>query len=331
MAKVDIYTTIGKLMPREMVKKIRKHMMYSNIRIEPTRFLGFMIVFGLLIALVISFTTHATGILAAYMAIIPVFIFVEGLFYVLLLMSVDSKTRFVENVLPDALQLMASNIRAGLTTDKALLLAARPEFGPLADEIRRIGRELMAGKSFEYSLVKTTRTIKSDVLAKTIDLMVNSVKSGGKLADLLDQISADIRDQQIIKKEIQASVLMYVLFIFIAIAFGAPLLFAMSAFLVKMLVKNMAVIGSEMPETLEVGEMPISMTDVQITPEFIQMFAIISLAVSSFFGSIIIGLILKGNERAGFKFLPILIALAIGLFFLGGYALDMMLGGMMEI
>ena len=331
MAKTDIYETIGKLMPRGMMKKLRKHLLYSNIQIEPTRFLGFMIVFGILLALIISFTTHATGILPVYMAIIPSFLLLEGLFYVLVLMSVDSKTRFVEEVLPDALQLMASNIRAGLTTDKALLLAARPEFGPLADEIRRIGRELMAGKSFEYSLVKTTRKIKSDVLAKTIDLMVNSVRSGGKLADLLDQISADIRDQQIIKKEIQASVLMYVLFIFIAIALGAPLLFAMSAFLVKMLVTNMMIIGAEMPETLEVGDMPISMTDVQITPEFIQMFALISLSVSSFFGSIIIGLILKGNERAGFKFLPILLGLAIGLFFLGGFVLESMLGGMMEI
>jgi len=331
MAKTDIYTTIGKLMPREMVKKLMKHLMFSNIQVEPTRFLGFMVVFGFLFALITSFITHTAGVLPIYLAIIPCFLLLEALFYVLVLMSVDSKTRFVETVLPDALQLMASNIRAGLTTDKALLLAARPEFGPLADEIRRIGRELMAGKSFAYSLMRTTRKIKSDVLAKTIDLMINSVKSGGKLADLLDQISADIRDQQIIKKEIQASVLMYVLFIFIAIAFGAPLLFAMSSFLVKMLVTNMAVIGAEMPETLEVGDMPISMAEVQITPEFIQMFAIISLSVSSFFGSIIIGLILKGNERAGLKYLPILLVLSIGLFFLGGYALDTMLGSMMEL
>ncbi len=331
MARADIYEAIGKLMPRGLIKRLRKHLMYSNIRIDPNRFLGFMIVFGFLFSLIIGFITHATGVLPIYLAVIPSFLLIEGVFYVLLLMSVDSKTRFVEAALPDALQLMASNIRAGLTTDKALLLAARPEFGPLADEIRRIGRELMAGKSFAYSLMKTTRRIKSDVLAKTIDLVVNSIKSGGKLADLLDQISADIRDQQTIKKEIQASVLMYVLFIFIAIAFGAPLLFAMSSFLVKMLVQNMAVIGAEMPESLDVGDMPISMASVQITTGFIQMFAIISLSISSLFGSVIIGLILKGNERAGFSYLPILLILSIGLFFLGSYVLDTMLGGMMEI
>jgi len=327
----DIYGMIGKVMPKQLMRKFRQLLLYSSIEVEPHKFLGFMAVFGFLFALIISYSISTTGLLPIYLVIIPAFIAVELVFYLLLLMSIDSKTKFVEEVLPDALQLMSSNIRAGLTTDKALLMAARPEFGPLADEIRRIGRELMAGKSFAYSLLKTTRRIKSDVLTKTIDLMVNSIKSGGKLADLLDQISADVRDQQIIKKEIQASVLMYVLFIFIAIAFGAPLLFAMSSFLVKMLVQNMAVIAAEMPETLEVGEMPISIASVQITPEFIQMFAIISLSVSSFFGSIIIGLILKGNERAGLKFLPVLLLVSIGLFFLGGYLLDMMLGEMMEI
>ena len=76
-------------------------------------------------------------------------------------------------------------------------LAARPEFGPFSDEIRRIGRELMTGKSFTSSLAKTNQRIKSEILNKTIDLMIKSVKSGGKLADLLDHVSADIRDQQI--------------------------------------------------------------------------------------------------------------------------------------
>jgi len=42
--------------------------------------------------------------------------------------------------------------------------------------------------------------IKSDNLSKTLDLIVSSIKSGGKLADLLDQTAGDLRDQQIIQK-----------------------------------------------------------------------------------------------------------------------------------
>ena len=165
------------------------------------------------------------------------------MFYFAILLSIDSKAKFVESVLPDALQLMSSNIRAGLTTDKALLMAARPEFGPFAEEIRRVGKETMTGTTLADALMKINLRIKSDNLAKTLDLIVNSIKSGGKLADLLDQTSTDLRDQQIIQKEITASVLLYAIFVFIAIGMGAPLLFSMSSVGVKILGKLSAEIG----------------------------------------------------------------------------------------
>lgn len=326
---MDIYLTIGNLIPRELRVKFRKKLLYSTIGVNPPRFLGFMLTFGLIFGLILSYVIQSFGLLPIPVGFLLSFLIIEASFYVWILLSIESKARFVEEILPDALQLMSSNMRAGLTTDKALLLAARPEFGPFSDEIRRIGRELMTGKSFTASLAKTNQRIKSEILNKTIDLMIKSVRSGGKLADLLDQVSADIRDQQIIKKEIRASVLMYVLFIFIAIAFGAPLLFAMSSFLVKLLVANMAIISAEMPETLEVGSMPIAMASVQISPDFIKIFAIISLGVSSVFGSMIMGLILRGNEKAGLKFIPLMLILSIGIFFLGGYILNIFMGEML--
>jgi len=327
---MDILTPIGRLFPKEISRKFHQLIKYSEIQVNPDKVLGFALITGLLFGFFGGYIVSIFNILPFIFGFPIFFIVFQLVIYVWIMLSIDSKARFVENVLPDALQLMSSNIRAGLTTDRALLLAARPEFGPLSLEIKRVGRETMTGKSLDESLKKMKESIKSETLEKTIELITVSIKSGGKLADLLDQIANDLREQQIIQKEISASVLMYVLFIFIAIGFGAPLLFSMSSFLVKMLVKNMTLISSELPELQQIEDIPISMGSINISSEFIRNFAIISLASTSIFGSLIIGLIWKGDEKSGIKFLPILLLLSIGLFLLGSFVLEFFFGEMME-
>jgi Flp pilus assembly protein TadB len=324
-----LYAQVVRLLPKKIRQQFSELINYSTIQSDPDDFLGFMIVFGVIFAAVFSYIVSLLELTHPALGFIGAFAAIELLFYLLVSFSVDSKTRTVEEVLPDALQLMSSNIRAGLTTDKALLLAARPEFGPLSEELRRVGRETMTGRNFAFALSKTTKRIKSESLNRTIDLIVNSMKSGGKLADLLDQTASDLRDQDMVKKEIAASVLMYVIFIFVAIAFGAPMLFAMSSFLVKLLTQNMAMIAKGMPAG-EMAGAPISLTTSSLDPEFINMFALISLSVSSMFGSIIIGLILKGDNKYGLKYLPLLMVISIGLFLIGSYAMTTIFGSMMD-
>ncbi len=325
------YTVIARLIPKKTRHRFKKLMDYSDIRLDSDDFMGFILVFGFISSCVCAYVVHILEITHPWIGFVISFFSIEAIFYLTVSFSVDRKTKIVEEVLPDALQLMSSNIRAGLTTDKALLLAARPEFGPLSDELRRVGRETMTGRNFASSLMKTTKKIKSDNLHRTIDLIVNSLKSGGKLADLLDQTANDLRDQDLVKKEISASVLMYVLFIFVAIAFGAPLLFAMSSFLVKLLTKNMAMISEGMPSGDVMQGAPISMSETSLDPEFIHMFSLVSLTVTAIFGSMIMGLIMNGSNKSGLKYLPVLLVIAIGLFLVGSYVMDATFGSMMDM
>ena len=319
---MDLYALLIKFFPRKLKKDFNQMIVYSNIKINPNQFLGFLILAGIAFSLYAGYFLATLNILPYILCVILSFVVIEIIFYFAVMLSIDSKAKFVESVLPDALQLMSSNIRAGLTTDRALLMAARPEFGPFAEEIKRVGRETMTGSSLASALLKMNQRIKSENLSKTMDLIVNSIKSGGKLADLLDQTASDLRDQQMVQKEISASVLLYVIFIFIAIAFAAPLLFSMSSFLVDILSSMNAKIGSSMPADMGAKGAPISVTGVKISHDFLLQYAVSSLLVSSFFGALIMGLILKGNARDGLKYAPILIFLSVGLYFLGNYIMD---------
>jgi hypothetical protein len=294
-------------------------------------FIGKAITWGVIIAFAGMLVLQRYEILSPTPTFFIIFLVFEVFIYIWVSLSGNSKGGIVDEALPDALQLMSSNIRAGLTTDKALLMAARPEFGPLEEEIRRIGKETMAGKNLVDSLQKTNEHIKSKDLERTIELIVYSITSGGQLADLLDQTADDIRDQQMLRKEIAASVLMYVIFIFIAITIGAPTLFALSSFLVQMLTENMSMIAEQMPSDFGAAgaALPISINESSIGPEFILTFSLLSLIASCFFGSMVIGLILKGEEKEGLKFLPIMAVVALCIFYIAKYALNSVLGGML--
>jgi len=328
---MDLYALLIKFFPRKLKKGFNQMIVYSNIRINPNQFLGFLILAGIAFSLYAGYFLSTLKILPYFICVILSFAVVEIVFYFMIMLSIDSKAKFVESVLPDALQLMSSNIRGGLTTDRALLLAARPEFGPLAEEIKRVGRETMTGSSLSSALLKMNQRIKSENLSKTMDLIVNSIKSGGKLADLLDQVAGDLRDQQMVQKEISASVLLYVIFIFIAIGFAAPLLFSMSSFLVDILSSMNKKIGSSMPSDMGIKGAPISMTNITISHDFLLQYAVASLLVSSIFGSFIMGLILKGKAREGLRFAPILVFLSVGLYFLGNYLMDVFFRSIIKI
>ncbi|MFH0861862.1 MAG: type II secretion system F family protein [Candidatus Altiarchaeota archaeon] len=325
---------LARVLPQGMREKYSKMVGYSTLKTNPDTFIGFAITAGIVAGFLLTIATN--GLKPPWPLSMPLVMFtvsftaMQLLIYIWLTLNVSAKGRQVETALPDALQLMSSNIRAGLTTDKALLMSARPEFGALEEEIRRVGKETMAGRNLTDALSRMTLHIKSTDLSRTVELITNSIKSGGQLADLLDQTADDLRDQQIIQKEISASVLMYVLFIFIAIAIGAPMLFAMSSFLVDLLARNMAMISREMPKNFDgAAKMPIKMTGLSISTEFIKQYAVISISISCIMGAMIMGLILKGEEKEGFKYVIIMLPLALIIFFAASWGLEMTIGGMM--
>jgi len=53
---------------------------------------------------------------------------------------------------------------------------------------------------------------------------------------------------------------------------------------------------------------------VSYSPDFLRFYSFSLLAVNSIFGSLLIGLLQEGNEKAGIKYIPILLLLNITIF-----------------
>src|SRR3989344_1727036 len=142
-----IYRPFSKVYPRKIRESYINLLSYLKIKINPDVYLGFTIFAGVLLGLAGAF------IISMFYKIIPffvlwigLFLFIETLIYIPLMLKVDRNARIIESLLPDALQLMSSNLQSGLTTEQALLSSARPEFGIFEKEINRIGKEVTTGK-----------------------------------------------------------------------------------------------------------------------------------------------------------------------------------------
>src|SRR4030043_1012258 len=75
-----------------------------------------------------------------------------GACLVFLDMRIFNRTKAVEAVFPDFLQLTSANISAGMPIDRALWYAVRPGFGVLAKEIESVAKNTMAGEDLRRAL-----------------------------------------------------------------------------------------------------------------------------------------------------------------------------------
>nr|MBI4156576.1 type II secretion system F family protein [Candidatus Woesearchaeota archaeon] len=321
-----MYRLFSYLYPKNVREKYSSLLRYTDIKTDPLKFLGFAILFGFGISLAFSFLISGLFKYPIWIILIISFLTTQASIYFFLSLKVDARAKAVEEILPDALQLMASNLKAGLTTEKALLLAARPEFGPFKDELNKVGKEITMGKDITEVLLGMTKRIKSEVLEKTIMLIVSGINSGGELADLLEHTAKNLRLKHIIDQKVRSGVLMYVIFIFIAICFGAPILFGLSSYLVDVLFTQFSQLALvEIPSTVS---MPFSISGIAIKQDFIIKYSIVSLISTSILGSFVLGLISKGRENAGVKFIPLFIILTVSLFFLVRFFMKITLGGL---
>lgn len=223
-----------------------------------------------------------------------------------------NRIKKIEAAFPDFLDLVSSNLRAGMTVDKALLTSSREEFAPLDKEIMQLGKDLVTGKQIEQALKEMGERIQSEKINKTLALLITSIRSGGNLATLLEETAVNVKERNFLEKKASSNVLMYVIFIFFAIAVGAPALFALSSVLVQIL----STILGQLPDIPVQSQLPFALTKITVSPEFVKYFAILFIMITNILGSLVLGTVSKGEEKEGVKYILPLTLISLTVFFL---------------
>ncbi|RLG19265.1 hypothetical protein DRN67_03160 [Candidatus Micrarchaeota archaeon] len=281
-----------------------------------------------LFVMIVSFLVSSVflGVLYALGAMLIAAILVLFLFYLAPLMAADSRARAVEKVLPDAFLMVAANIRAGMTVENAILASAKPEFGPLELEIKRLSTKTFAGTPLRDALKEMSDRVRSKSLKRGIALLIEGNALGGQMASLLYEIAQDLRNKQALQREINNATIMYTIFIVFSTLFASPVLFATSVYyntISAQITSEIGDVGDAPAGAMMFGSTQGLMSGPPLSPNELKLFAIAAILVTSLFAAFTLAQIRSGKLIAGIKYAPLFVLVAIGLFFGSLYGLEM--------
>ncbi|MBM3282154.1 MAG: type II secretion system F family protein [Candidatus Diapherotrites archaeon] len=223
---------------------------------------------------------------------------------------IESRRKKVEDVLPDFLLLVAGNIRAGMTSFSAFKSSTRPEFGALSDEIRTVTTRALGTESFGNVLSGVSARIKSKSLSETVRFFLQAVRSGGKIAQILESTSADLRRTQDLKKELVSNTKTYVIFVGFVMVIATPLLMAVSVEFVSLItrIQTQNAFLTESAASTSAGFLGGKLS---ISPSFLESIAYVLLFGNALLAGIFMGVIGEGKPLLGLRYSPLLFIVSI--------------------
>ena len=242
-------------------------------------------------------------------------------FYLFIDLKIFQRKVGIEDVLPDFLQLTSANIRAGMPIDQALWHSIRPNFGVLAKEMEDVAKQTMSGTDLETALSEFASKYDSLILKRSVSLLIEGLKAGGEIGELLDRISTNIQDSKLLQKEMAASVTTYAIFISFACIAAAPFLLALSSQMLIIIQKIISTI--DIPPNSGMG---ISFSSVGVEPGDFKIFAMVTLGITSTISAMIVSTIKKGSVKAGLSYIPMYLCSTLLLFLLLNYVLGLFIG-----
>lgn len=316
-----------RLVGRNVGRFVSAELDLAGIKTSVNNFIMIAILGFFFIVVAVSFGLYiGVGISAglAGLAGLGLAVIYEVLLYGILEFRIDQRRGFVEDVLPDYLQLTAANMRSGVSLSKAMTMAVRPDFKYFGDDVTILGRQLYSGETMQNVLNQLAGRYRSQTLKRTVRVIVEAQQYGGGMADLLNQIAKDLRNVHLVQKEVSGQLFMYTIFIAFAALIGAPALYGLTNEMIGVTSNVWSKISVNTASSLpSVGVSFIKLSKPLITPQGYYYFSLAAIIIISGFGAFIIAAIATGVPFRGLKYLPVFIVVGLLVFlatsiFIGG-------------
>jgi archaellum biogenesis protein FlaJ (TadC family) len=197
---------------------------FSKMKVNATTWISISAIAGVAVGFILFVILN---LLFGVITLIPVafgiavFILIVGLPY----MKKESLVDSIEENFSDALKQMADTLKAGDTYESALREVVNSDYGRLSEEMNIALRRLEEGENIDTSLRGFAERIDSRLVKRTIIILLDSIKTGSSLADLLEDIADDVRELYRLKEQRKANTTMQFLFMIAAGGFIAPMIF----------------------------------------------------------------------------------------------------------
>ncbi len=313
---------MGSVLPHFYVKYLEDLLYYTNIKLNAKTVAGRIFIYSLLTSAIVALITFALKASVLIIEIAPLLTFFAFnlLAFSILTMIANNRAKQFEHNFPEALSIIAANLRAGMTVEKAILSAAKPEFGPLEDEMHEMGKDIVGGVPIGTALLNMGERVRSETVKQTMRLITEGIKSGGSLESLLSEIADDLRSFDLLKEDVKANLAMYTMFIIFSACVAAPVIYGISSKFVDFS------ISLQRPIIDESTQLPIGLSYVSgaitVTPFQVNVFYFSVITLVAIFASLVYGIMTEGRMKFGVKRMPIFIGVGIGIFILARFLIN---------
>jgi pilus assembly protein TadC len=287
-------------------------------RLAVLGFIAIFVIFSFMLYLFVPLSqSHAINSLLDVLVALGLASLYIAMIYAYMEYRIDYRKTKMEAMIPDYLQIASANLRSGISLDRAMLLAARPEFEFLSEDIKDMNMRIFEGENFNDALAGLAKKYRSYQLSHAVRMITESIIYGGAMADLLEQLSKDIRSQQLTQKEVAGQLFLYSIFIAFAGVIASPVLYGITSQMIAVTSNVWTGILAANPGGLPTtGLSFLKPSPPKITPTEYHYFAIASIVTVSAFASLILAAISTGNPIKGLKYMPVFIATGLGIFFI---------------
>jgi flagellar protein FlaJ len=123
----------------------------------------------------------------------------------------------VDEHLPDLFRSIVQAQEVGMTLPQALEEAAKRDYGPLTNELKKITVQMSWGASFEEALLAFEKRVDTVLSHRTIPMIIEASRSGGKVEQVFDPLSKFIETTIMLEKERGNQTRPYIAIIYVAL------------------------------------------------------------------------------------------------------------------
>ena len=160
-------------------------------------------------------------------------------------------------------------------------------------------------------------------------MITEALRYGGAMADLIAQLSRDIRSQQLIQKEVAGQLLMYSIFVAFAGLLAAPVLYGLTSQMIVITDGVWNGILQANPNGLpSTGVAFLKPSPPKITPDEYRDFSYAAIVIITGFASLIMSAISTGSAVKGLRYLPIFMGVGLVIYFIVGNVIGALFSGL---
>jgi pilus assembly protein TadC len=349
---VELFDTFGRaIIFKQWRNPLRQYLLKAGYDEVPYGLFGILFI-GILVLTALLFLGLLVPVLAApefdnplvrsaaslfFFIIVPfalISLVMLGVYFVLNL-RIYKRVKEMEQMLPEYLQLVVTNLKSGMNFEQSLWSAARPEFGILSREIALVSKKVITGNDTGEAIEEFVERYDSPTLRRNFNLIISEIQSGGEIVHVIERVIHSLKKTKDLKDELSASVLNYMIFIAVIVIVLAPVLFALANVLLGVVISFAGLIGKNVGTAGNAigagGAIVEKMTGLEKNGPAIQAtflrFCYWALGLIAFFASLIVATIEKGDFRGGIKYVPLFTVTSLLLFQIFLFILAKVFGG----